>query len=282
MNRKYTLTVLASVALTGCGGGGSSGSNVVDGPVGEFAATLGNAAAESMQRAIASGHSGGGAGGLSLPAVAGASTRAITTPGSSTTYGTCGGESVATFVLTQPDVGLYPEYWEGLTQYNNFCTDLPNGQTFTLNGTDAGSIATLAEDNVITENRYDLYYISSDPAIGVVYHNHVFRCQNEDCTVSVEYEDESGNPFMLTAISVSGNNSSGYSATATLTDESAVAYSLRARGVTFCPVQNGQPLRLQTGSVTAQVPGGSSISVTFPNCNEMVVTYQGVAERIAQ
>ena len=93
------------------------------------------------------------------------------------------------------------------------------------------------------------------------------------CTYSSSTTGSDGRTYTVSDSSVTGNNSSGYNVTATVTDPDHGTITITATNITIC--DNGN---IGSGEIeVTDSTGAVVLSITFPNCSEMVVTYNGVA-----
>ncbi len=93
------------------------------------------------------------------------------------------------------------------------------------------------------------------------------------CTYSSTTTGSDGRTYTVSGSTVTGNNSSGYNASATITDPDHGTITITATNITIC--ENGN---IGTGEIkVTDSTGNVVLSVTFPNCTQMVVVYKGTS-----
>ena len=96
---------------------------------------------------------------------------------------------------------------------------------------------------------------------------------NGGCTYSSSTTGSDGRTYTVSGSTVTGNNNSGYNASATITDPDHGTITVTASNITIC--ENGN---IGTGEIeVTDSTGNIVLSITFPNCTEMVVVYNGVS-----
>lgn len=176
--------------------------------------------------------------------------------GGSAIYETTGGQNAQTGSAT--------------VVYDN-CEYSYGSETTVINGT---ATWTFNEDNSFSYE-YDLTttYAGETTTITGTY-----SCNAEG---SCSYEDnfvEGGTSYSVSNVSVSGNNSSGFSVSARVSHEDYGYIDIEATGLILCPGGG-----FETGTISVADSSGSAVlQIDFINCNEMTVTYEGVAETVSQ
>jgi len=100
----------------------------------------------------------------------------------------------------------------------------------------------------------------------------------ETCSSSSEpYTASSGTSYTFENATVSGSSSSGYNIEGDLTDNQGNSFNVNVEGLTQCDSGN-----ISTGTITITSSTGEVVSVTFPNCNECVISYAGDSWTIPQ
>ena len=108
--------------------------------------------------------------------------------------------------------------------------------------------------------------------------NMTATCGSNGCTYSSNYTGSNNVTYTSSNVSVSGNNSSGYNISATITDPTYGSITIVASNITICG--NGN---IGTGTIIITDSTGSEvISATFPDCSTMIYTYNGVTTTVTQ
>lgn len=307
---KMAAILAAATWLTACGGSSSSDDDNNDNDnnsgtgsaVGEFATGLSYAATETAKNAVASENSP-----IGPPIAGGNSTSELlnlsltghkqlpnadrdegylnalgTETQTSTEQGTCGGEVRTLAVTTTPDEEgqFLPISIDSMIDYDDFCV---GNDEFTIifNGSSDFEWRQTSE-SLTYSYRYDLSYVSTLPSYPSGSFSASESCtaqsgEQEVCTSSSFYESAGGEEFTFTNVEVSGDSNQGFEVSGEIQDEDGNSYDVDISGFTQC--DNGN---VGSGSIDIIVNGDDIISVSFPNCNECVVTYQGVSETLPQ
>ncbi len=103
--------------------------------------------------------------------------------------------------------------------------------------------------------------------------NATVTCVNLECTISSQFTDSSGKSYRVDNSSITGNDSSGYSISATVYDSEYGDIEFTATAIKF-DCSNGFP---SSGSISID-DGTTTALVTFDSCSSYTVTIDGVAE----
>ena len=103
--------------------------------------------------------------------------------------------------------------------------------------------------------------------------NATITCVNLECTISSEFTDSSGKSYRVDNSSIAGNDSSGYSISATVYDSEYGDIEFTATAIKF-DCSNGFP---SSGSISIN-DGTTTALVTFDSCSSYTITIDGVAE----
>ena len=103
--------------------------------------------------------------------------------------------------------------------------------------------------------------------------NATVTCVDFECTISSEFTDSSGKSYRVDNSSIAGNDSSGYSISATVYDSEYGDIEFTATAIKF-DCSNGFP---SSGSISIN-DGTTTALVTFDSCSSYTVTIEGVAE----
>jgi len=169
---------------------------------------------------------------------------------------------------------LSGSYSDTLSQTENGTVTFNNCEFFAGTGTN-GTVSVSASGSTIT-----LSYTNFSIAFGGITETVSFAmtCTTSgtiSCSMNSSITGIDGRTYAISNVSVSGNSTSGYNATATVTDPDHGIISINASLVKFdCPAPNdGRP---STGTITFS-SNGKSGSVTFTSCTNYTVTAEGVA-----
>lgn len=200
-----------------------------------------------------------------------------------TINGECGGSYTVVITSTTPDAAgvTFPFSLEMDGDLDNYCTG-QTGESLTMDGFLDAEFNYNAFDNYSFTVTYDLDYVYDFPgldATGSISATETCTVVGgvESCSVSTSYQSTNGILYTASNVVVSGNSSTGYSVTGSLEDEDGNTFTLDVNGFTLC--SNGN---VQNGTVEITVNGEEIITVTFPNCNECIITYQGVSRTVPQ
>lgn len=98
--------------------------------------------------------------------------------------------------------------------------------------------------------------------------------ENFNCTYSSDFTAENGKSYRVENSEVSGNDTSGYSVSATVYEPDHGRISFTSTGLLF-DCANGNP---SSGSITLTDSSSQVIVVSFTSCTEYSVTFDGSAE----
>jgi len=280
---------LLVVSLVSCGGGGGSTDPVTQTEEGEIDSsieTLSLSTTEVIKRSVAS---------ESSPFAFKTSNsnffkqrldeivRSAVTVENTTEPGDCGGQLVTTTTTTEPDdpSALFPRLTDNILNFENYCLGDSSSNAI-VNGSVFISLNLQAFDDFVTILNYDIDYTSNLAFFpsGVISYSETCTTKPnvpEVCTSSSLYEDLSGESYSFTTDEVSGSASSGYNLSGVITDGSSNTYDVSALNFTQC--DNGN---VGTGSIEIITNEGEVININFPNCNECIISYQGISETIPQ
>ncbi len=180
---------------------------------------------------------------------------------SGTLTGDCGGNANYNAVINGQQVNRI-EY-----DFNQYCSSsytLDGNMTiyYTYSGNDISSY------RIVYDN---LTY--SGPSYNETINMTITCNASYSCTYSSTTTGSDGRTYTVSDSSVTGNNSSGYNVSATVTDPDHGTITITATNITIC--DNGN---IGSGEIeVTDSTGAVVLSITFPNCSEMVVTYDGVA-----
>ncbi len=275
---KWVLVMFFSFILAACGGGGSgSGGSptaaTVDGEnktevantakIGSEKAIESSAAPRSVTRALSS---------ESLPYALMKETVSFVN------HGAMSRDTVDLSEYVCPDGGSAVYETTGQSsQYGSFTVVYTNcrysygSETTVVDGT---ATWTVNEDGSFSYE-YDLtttYAGETTSITGTYSCDAEFNCSYQDNFV------EGGTSYSVSNVSVSGNNSSGFSVSARVSDEDYGYIDIEATGLILCP---GGGFEAGTISVTDS-SGSNVLQIDFVNCTEMTVTFDGVAETVSQ
>jgi len=137
-----------------------------------------------------------------------------------------------------------------------------------VTATGTATIVTSGETITITYNNFRMVIDGEETVL-----NATVTCVNLDCTISSEFTDSSGKSYRVDDSSISGNDSSGYSISATVYDSEYGDIEFTATAIKF-DCTNGFP---SSGSITIN-DGTTTANVTFDSCSSYTITIDGVAE----
>lgn len=298
MNHSYTYMAFA-LFLTACGGGsdgGSSGGDTPpsgsgnsgadpDSPVSTRAQDLSFVASEVSVRAVAAENSPIIAS-TSVPSNGGLqkSGEPISMSSTETVDGECGGSSTVVVDAPENAENELPIESSFDITYNNFCIYLDGTTSIVFNGSAEAEIVIDAEYSLFAYD-YDLTYSSDNALVGSGVISASERCETFGgadalpiCTSTSSFEYSDGNEYTLTDADISGDASMGYSfeGEVGIEGEDEGTFSISVDAITLC--ENGN---IGSGSITI-TDDDETITVTFPNCDEMVITYDGVSDTFSQ
>lgn len=201
-----------------------------------------------------------------------------------TEQGVCGGTLQSSGTSTSPDNqnDIYPISVTGTIIFDNYCLTASDYQIVYNGDVEYALIAT--ENSISTSYDYDISYVATGPN-GQQFSETIHfseSCVTTNgsaavCSISSSYESTNGNNYTLSETSVSGDANSGYNVSGTLVDNDNNIYTIAITNLTQC--ENGN---IATGEIIITVNGGELITVTFPNCDEYVVTYLGATNTYSQ
>ncbi len=304
MNKKMFLIAMLSF-LTACGGGSSSSNdaankddqqNVTGSSVGDHAEEVSYVATETVKRAIASDAS---------PFSPARPSRTITSTSSNakqtrrlasnvvtikttdtnteTIAGDCGGQIATTYTRSSPDNQneIFPIGFTSVSDFQDYCMDY-DGYTMVMSGTLSADMTYTDMDQHSFVYTYSVDYTSDIPDYPSGTISDSESCikeadQEEACTISSLFEYADGDNYAISDVSIAGSANSGYTVSGTLSADNGDSYDVSVTNLTFCETGN-----VETGSIEAESNDNELYSVSFPNCDEMIVTYQGVTETLPQ
>ena len=294
MNRWVFIGVLFSV-LAACGGGSGEGDSSdpvsdqnsqpgQDTQVGAMAEELSYVAAEISKRAIAAENTPN----IGLPiGSSGPSSLAFgkTETDTATDVGDCGGSLTSTVTTTTPDdeTVFFPFSIDASFVFDSYCSSFGSDFQFVYDGTMEYEFS-VDEDSRFFFISYDLAYTSNSELVGSGVIQATETCtqmgdEPEECSSSSSYEFEDGTDYELSEFEVSGSATEGYSFSGEIADDEGSSFSISVTDIVLC--EDGE--FIQSGEiVVTDLSTGDSISVTFINCEEFVVTYQGISETFPQ
>ena len=200
---------------------------------------------------------------------------------STTIDGDCGGSATIVSEDTSSGDALFPLESEQEITYNNFCLSLGDGTSMTFNGSVDIELF-IDEDYSFFAFSYDLAFSSDNAFVGSGVIQASETCETFGdaapiCTSSSSYEYSDGNEYVLSDFEVSGDASSGYSFDGEVDGGDFDTFTISVSDITLC--DNGN---IGSGSITITEAEVGTVSVSFPNCDEMIVTYDGVSETLPQ
>lgn len=197
---------------------------------------------------------------------------------SGTTEGDCGGSSSWSSVATYDDETIYPYIFDYRYVFDNYCLKYDDYEIL-YNGVLTMYMVYTDQNNATFEYEYDLTYTSDIPysASGSLSYAESCRISDgiETCSVGV-YKAEA-TTYHTSDVAVSGNSSSGYDVSYTLTDSEGNTYAVMFTGLTLC--ENGH---IGSGSGTMTYNNDERLSIEFVSCDQFVVTYNGYTETYSQ
>jgi hypothetical protein len=134
--------------------------------------------------------------------------------------------------------------------------------------TGSATIVTSGETITITYSNFRMVIDGEETVL-----NATITCVNLDCTISSEFTDSTGKTYRVNNSSISGNDSSGYTISATVYDSEYGDISFTASAIKF-DCSNGFP---SSGSISIS-DGTTTAGVTFDSCTSYTITIDGVAE----
>ena len=142
-----------------------------------------------------------------------------------------------------------------------------------LGGVTATGTATIVSSSsgdtfTITYNNFRMVIDGEETVL-----NATVTCVNLNCTISSEFTDSSGKSYRVDNSSIAGNDSSGYSISATVYDSEYGDIEFTATAIKF-DCSNGFP---SSGSISID-DGTTTALVTFDSCSSYTITIDGVAE----
>lgn len=195
--------------------------------------------------------------------------------------GSCGGTLESISTITSPDaVGVtYPITGMVRSTFNNYCIGSTQASV-TINGT--ATVDFTLSSVILSSHSYsfNISYSAVTPQGNTSGSwNATESCTttsgNSVCTASSS-EVVNGTTYTLSNAVVSGNNSSGYQYSGTMSNGTDT-YVVNAANITVCGNN-----KIGTGTITLTINLTDTVIVSFPNCNQMVVTYQGVSTTYSQ
>ncbi|MCF6234973.1 MAG: hypothetical protein L3J70_01115 [Gammaproteobacteria bacterium] len=287
--------LVAILFLTACGGGGSSSEPTTntsheESSVGKYAENISYATTEIVKRAIASETSpislrssrtsGQNDEKIEMQRMGLESIRAVETE---TEIGDCGGLLTTSTTVTRPDneEQIFPFSTKVTLDYQDYCTG-ENGNNIIFNGTFLYDLSYPSDSEYSFIYRYNISYQSNIPFYpsGIISENETCIKEKDKqavCTSSSLYEDSNGEEYVFSEAEIEGSASSGYSVLGIISDENNNRYDVNVSNFTQC--DNGN---VQTGIIEIKLDDGKIIHISFPNCSECIITYQGRAEIFPQ
>jgi len=255
------------VFLTACGGGSSGGSSGVSGPATitadnkedlALAASLAAAEVKSVDDAPASPFGGV----MSVSAEVYAANDLV----------------LLTYELSTLPSGV--DASQICTSGGTASVESNNSQTTVIyNNCDLGGVVASGTATIVTSGEtititYRNFSITVDGEENIL--NVTVTCVNLNCSISSEFTDGSGKSYRIDSSSISGNDSSGYSITATVYDSEYGTLEFSASAIKF-ECTNGFP---SSGSLSFS-DGTTDVSIAFVSCDSYTLTIDGVAESLA-
>lgn len=200
--------------------------------------------------------------------------------------GPCGGTLTLNSYFAIDDETLYPVIYDFDFIFDNYCVPLDESYSVFYDGNMSYEFESTTElvgyyDISIAVNYQTDYPLAQ--STGSI--NESLYCEwtngienlieSEDCQTLVSYSSDNGD-YEAEVVVIEGDNDSGYSIDAVIEDDEGNRYELSFTGLTVC--ENGN---FGTGSGTISY-NGDTIGVEFISCDEVVITYQGVSETLAQ
>ncbi|MEM7293227.1 MAG: hypothetical protein AAF420_07525 [Pseudomonadota bacterium] len=283
---KLGLAALLSLSLIACGGGGGGGGS--DNSGGSTANTSPATATEANRGQLSAGASEASKEAINITSAprrdAGVSSSQVNQAQSVVDHtlsqlsstasrslltdtviqGECGGNAVVTIDDSSQQISRIV--------YNSYClVSQPENiiATGTVTFSYSGNTETLTYTNFMITQGSESYTV-----------NMTITCNTQtfECTVMSNFTGGNGVSYSLSDMSVSGNSSSGYNITATVGDPVEGTFTITATNITVCA--NGN---IATGMVQiTDSTGAVVISVTYPDCDTMIVTFNGVATPYSQ
>lgn len=197
--------------------------------------------------------------------------------------GECGGTFSTVSTITTPDdeTQFFPSTVELDGDFNNFCIG-ENGSSITYNGTIDALFDFVAFDQYTFTVTYNLTYVTTlpiSPNSGRIEGTETCTLMGdvETCSFSSSYTSANGTVYTSRNVEIDGNQSSGFNITGTIEDDEGNTFEIDVSGFVLC--ENGN---VQSGEIVITLANQQVINVTYPNCNECIITYQGVARTVPQ
>lgn len=275
---KWVLVMFSAFVLAACGGGGSGGGGSTSAATvdGDNKTEVANTAKIGSEKAIE-----GSAAPRSLARTMNSESLSYVLMKDTVSFVNRGAMARDTVDLSStvcPDGGsaIYETTGQS-SQYGSFtvvyddCVYSYGSESTTIDGT---ATWTTNEDGSFSYE-YDLmttYAGETTTITGTYSCDAEFNCSYEDNFV------EGGTSYSVSNVSVSGNNSSGFSVSARVSHEDYGYIDIEATGLILC---SGGGFEAGTISVTDS-SGSSVLQIDFVSCTEMTVTFDGVAETVSQ
>ncbi|MBL4607935.1 MAG: hypothetical protein JKY01_08930 [Pseudomonadales bacterium] len=203
-----------------------------------------------------------------------------------TENGGCGGSMETTSTTTTPDDtssgNIYPLHYEGTSTFIDYCNEDDGFETI-FNGSLAWAYSITDPSSFSWVWDYNVSYSTNSP-YGPQTGRFVYKesCSTingvETCSTNSEpYVASTGTSYTFENATVSGNSFSGYNIEGNLIDNQGNSFSVSVQGFTQCDSGN-----VSTGTITITSSAGETVSVSFPNCNECVISYAGDSWTIPQ
>lgn len=198
--------------------------------------------------------------------------------------GDCGGMMTMTMDTNVVDEEnpVFPAYINMSFTYEDFCQTILDDYQVVVNGSGLVKSYATSEDAYTSTMSYMFEFDSNYPSEvpGVV--SESITCVKkpgveEVCDTASVYEDESGEDYTFNDVDVQGDDENGYNITGTLVDEAGNTFELIATALKFC--ENGN---IESGELQLLVNNTEEVAVVFSNCDEFVVTYDGMTETYSQ
>ncbi len=182
--------------------------------------------------------------------------------------GYCGGN------ITIPDDFGSSSKLNGTITYNNFCMDAGVGYgRMTING---AIIYSQTETHIsMTYRNLTVRYNGETYTM-----NSTITCDNSfsSCTISSDYAGSDGSTYRMSDVSISGNNSAGYSVDASFCHPSYGCVSIMTTSPITFNCENGMP---DSGTISYTGTNGSSGTISFDSCSGYSGTYDDGSGSIA-
>jgi hypothetical protein len=195
--------------------------------------------------------------------------------------GDCGGTYSGTSTVTsdtEDPLFIFDTDLEGT--FVNFCIEVPP-YSVTYNG----DVALVASNFSATSQEFtitlDVTFTSTLPDAPVTGSIDVAQSCTVDgavseCTYATTFLGEAS-VYTVTGVQVFGDSGVGFDVSGDIADDDGNEYTFVASQITFCLSGN-----IQSGTIDVTVNGGDVVNISYPNCNEMIITYKGESRTVSQ